>query len=103
MEISQILGIIIAVIIFGAAVYFYTTPKSDLKVDIISKNLGGTINNPTLTADVRFLDSGTSGQVIITGNAYAARNIWNSLREGSDYTLECVNFFGSWNCDKIIQ
>lgn len=96
---GKIIGITIALAVIGIVAYFMVfAPKSRLNVEVISKEIG-IGDTPMLFVNAKIFGEDKVVRIVINSNA---RSVLNSLREGQSYELECVDFFGSWNCSKII-
>jgi hypothetical protein len=99
MEIKNILGIIIAIVVVGTLIYFSLAPKQEIKATVLSKAVGGSTDSPIYKATVKLKENGTITEIIISGSKYQARTVWNQMQSGEDYTFSCTNFFGSLNCE----
>ena len=99
---NNIVGIIIAVLVIGAIIYYYASPKTVFHGTIISKDITGS-NTPVFMVTMSLDNGSTLSAVLSTQVVGTNRNkynpVWNSLAVGGTYTFECTNMLGTWNCE----
>jgi hypothetical protein len=110
MKLNKSIGIVIVLIFIGIFAYFLFAPRTQLSALVVSKNK---VTSPDGKTTDYYVNVKISGQeqaerITITGiNTYFVqlneREVWSSLTEGNTYTFECISFFGTWHCDKILN